>query len=233
MVNNKDYIFHKNDCSNKSASPFTTPSEFHKRGKSSSNSQKWQCKYYKRITNVLPSRANCTNYNQKRNDILPLFAKLLISRTPVKRTCSILNITPSTYYNKLEWLYKRCLEFNERYEIQASKKIKPYRIWLNTDAMVYYLNNIRTRGKGGRNYKDIEEQRFPTYLIISSDMDTRYVFRTDIAYDWNVSLESLKCDTELYKEDHLNDFTQKNARLRFPYYPQPPVRRLLMNTKTV
>lgn len=89
--------------------------------------------------------------------------------------------------------------------------------------MIYYLNNIRIHGKGGRNYEDVEEQRFPTYIIVSSDMDSRYVFRTDIAYDWNVSLDSIKYDTEFYKEDHLNDFAQKNARLRYAYYPQPPV----------
>lgn len=89
--------------------------------------------------------------------------------------------------------------------------------------MVYYLNNVRMRGKGGRDYDDAEEQRFPTYLIVSSDMNFRYVFRTDIAFDWNVSIDDVKNDTELYKEDHLYDFSQKNARLRFPYYPQAPV----------
>lgn len=223
LLDTNDYKFHKEDCPNIELTPFIASNEFYKRGKSSSKSQKWQCKSCKKITNVLPSRNICTNYHQKRNDILPLFAKLLISRTPVKRTCDILSVTPTTYYNKLEWLYKKCLEFNERHETQAFKKLELNRVWVNTDAMIYYLNNVRMHGKGGKDYDDVEEQRFPTYLIVSSDMDSRYVFRTDIAFDWNASLDILKSDTELYKEDHLYDFSQKNARLRFSYYPQPPV----------
>lgn len=223
MVDNKDYVFHREDCPKKDLTPFDNPKDFYKRGKSTGKSQKWQCKLCKKITNELPERANSSNYHQKRNDILPRFSDLLISRTPVSRACNILGVSPSTYYNKLEWLYKKCLEFNERHETQAFKKLDFESAWINTDSMIYYLNNVRMRGKGGDNYDEVEEQKFPTQLIVSSDVDTRYVFRSDVAYDWNVTINDIADDTIIYREDHLDAFARKNARLRYSYFPVPPV----------
>ncbi|HEY5563806.1 MAG TPA: hypothetical protein VIK72_18980 [Clostridiaceae bacterium] len=68
MVNNNDYVFHTEECPDKDNSPLIEPNKFYRRGKSSSNSQKWQCKSCKKITNVLPSRANCTSYNQTKSE---------------------------------------------------------------------------------------------------------------------------------------------------------------------
>lgn len=44
-------------------------------------------------------------------------------------------------------------------------------------------------------------------------MKSRYVLRTDIAYDWNFTIDDLALDTLLYKDDHLHEFSKKNARL--------------------
>ncbi|WP_346886143.1 hypothetical protein [Clostridium sp. UBA4395] len=52
--------------------------------------------------------------------------KLILSRTPVTRICEILDIGSSTYYNKLAWLYRRCLESLERYEGKKLMKILLY-----------------------------------------------------------------------------------------------------------
>ncbi|MBU3141918.1 hypothetical protein [Clostridium sp. CF012] len=122
-------------------------------------------------------------YHQKKNDIIPLFAKLLLNRTPVKRSCEILQVSPTTYYNKLEWLYKKCLEFLDSHERKAFENHTFERIWLNTDKMVYSLNNVRRCGKGGTRYDDVEELKFPTYIVVSGDSNLKYIFRADIAYD--------------------------------------------------
>jgi hypothetical protein len=68
------YEFHKEPCATSDLNPFNEPKAFYKRGKSSSNSQKYLCKICKKITNVLPTKRECTTYHQKRNDILPDFA---------------------------------------------------------------------------------------------------------------------------------------------------------------
>lgn len=217
-----EYNFHREQCNLKETTPFLNVDNFKKRGKSSSNSIKWQCKLCGKMTNVLPLREENFGYHQKRNDIIPLFAKLLLNRTPIKRSCEILQVSPTTYYNKLEWLYKKCLEFLDSHERKAFENHTFERIWLNTDKMVYSLNNVRRRGKGGTRYDDVEELKFPTYIVVSGDSNSKYIFRADVAYDWNITQEEITSDTKLLKEDHLYDFACKNAKYRFSYCPQAP-----------
>ncbi len=100
------------------------------------------------MTNVLPSQRESFAYHQKRNDVLLSLAQCLVNRTPVKRTCEILQIGSETYYAKLEWLYKKCLEFLERHEAKAFASKKYGVMWLNTDKMIYFLNNVRKKGSG-------------------------------------------------------------------------------------
>lgn len=219
-----DYQFHKHGCAVDYATPFENRSLFYKQGKSSGKSQRWQCKTCKKITNVLPNRKQTFTFNQKRNDILPNFAKCLINRTPVTRTCEILNISPKTYYHKLEWLYRRCLEFLERHETQAFENQQFDSIWLNTDQMIYYLNNVRKKGQSDGRYVNIEDTKYPTYVVISGDINSNYIFRSDVSYDWHISLNDIEQDTKLYKDDHLNKFARKHARLRFSYAPQHPTK---------
>lgn len=216
------YQFHYDNCLNNISTPYTIPKNFYHKGRSTSKSDKWQCKKCKKNTNTLPSREISTNYHQQRNEVLPLFFKMLIRKVPVKRTCEILEINPTTYYGKLEWFYKRCLEFLERHETKPLKTKTFDRMWINTDNMVYYLNNIRKKGKGGDDYEDVEEQIFKTHITISGDTHSQYIFRADINYNFNVNIEDIEEDTLKYKEDHLCEYQSKNGAYRFPYCPQPP-----------
>ncbi|MFE4813566.1 insertion element protein [Peribacillus simplex] len=215
------YQFHKVDCVKKELTPFNHKESFYTRGKSTSNSQKYQCKSCKKMTNVLPTTKECTTYHQQRNDILPLFAELVTNKTPVSRVIEILDIGAETYYHKLEWLYKKCLEFQARHEIKL-KEIDFKEVWINTDKMMYLLNNLRRKNAGSKHLMEEEEKQFPTYVVISSDILSRYVFRSDVAYNWDISLEDINEHTIKYKDDHLHLFAQKYGHLRFPHSPQPP-----------
>ncbi|WP_062350029.1 hypothetical protein [Bacillus kwashiorkori] len=217
-----DYVFHREGCSNEDVTPFINQKSFYQRGTSSGGSKKWQCKECKKITNVLPNREQKFTYHQKKNDILPTFAKMLLNRMPVSRTCEALDISPKTYYHKLEWLYRRCLEFLERHEQKPLKTMEFKSLWLNTDKLIYNLNNVRKKGHGGLRYDNLEDKLMQTHIVVTGDIDSGYIFRSDVAYDWRVSLEDIHRDTLYYKEDHLYGFSRKNARLRFSHSPQPP-----------
>lgn len=218
-----EYQFHKEDCSNSDFTPFNEPKAFYKRGKSTSNSQRFQCKECKKFTNVLPNQRQSSTYHKKRNDVMPMFAKLLLNRTPVTRTCEILGIGRGTYYDKLEILYRRCLEFLKKNETRPLKNIKFDEMWLNSDRMIYHLNNVRKKGQGDSRFKGIEELQLPTSVIITSDVFSRYVFRSDVAYDWDISLDDVEQDTLSFKEDHLSEFAKRNARFgEYSYLPQSP-----------
>lgn len=212
-----DYQFHHEYCIIQDDTPFNKPTSFQKRGKSSSNSQKYICKTCKKMTNVLPDGRETFSYHQKRNDILPDFFMQLVNRTPVSRTLELLNIGASTYYNKLEWVHRRCLEFLERHETKKLKEIEFDTLWLNTDKFIYFLNNIRKKGYG-TDYSEQERLQLATHIVATVDARSRYAFRTDLAYDYDVKPEDIVEDIKLYKEDKLDSFVQKNARYRFSYY---------------
>ena len=204
------YEFHKDGCVD-SNTYFENPKSFYKRGKASSNAQIIQCKTCKKYTNILPDKSQTTSYDQKRNDILPMFAQHLINRVPVSSTCKILGIGRSTYYSKLEWLYRCCLEFLETHETKKFAQKTFNRIWLNTDMMMYYLNNVRKKGQP-KTRGTISEKHLQTQTVVTADSTSRYVLRADIAYDWNIDFEQIKTDTELYKDDHLSSELRKNAK---------------------
>ena len=154
---------------------------------------------------------------------MPIFAKLLLNRTPVSRTCEILGIGRGTYYDKLEILYGRCLEFTEKHESKPLSEKHFKEMWLNTDKMTYHLNNVRKKGQGGSSYNGIEDPQFPTYVIVTADVISRYVFRCDVAYDWDITPNDIAVDTALMKEDHISEFAKKHARFgEYSHYPQPP-----------
>ncbi|WP_195990328.1 hypothetical protein [Clostridium sp. D53t1_180928_C8] len=89
---------------------------------------------------------------------------LILSRTPVTRICEILDIGSSTYYNKLEWLYRRCLEFLERYEDKKLKNTHFDTLWLNTDKFTYHLNNVIKKGHGKNSILEKRNRCFPQAL---------------------------------------------------------------------
>lgn len=70
---------------------------------------------------------------------MPSFVEHLINRVPVSSTCKILGIGRSTYYSKLEWLYRCCLEFLETHETKQFAKMTFPRIWLNTDIRLFRM----------------------------------------------------------------------------------------------
>ena len=221
-----EYDFHKGDCKYDGTTPITDKSHFYKRGKSKSNSQKYQCKECKKYTNVLPTKRESTTYHQKRNDVLPLFSKFLLNKVSVRRTCDMLDIGMKTYYTKLEWLYRCCLELLDKHETKGFQHKTYKEIWLNTDKMQYNLNNIRRKGKGSFDSSFMDDSTLQTHVVITADVQSRYVFRSDVAYDWDCSFEELEKDTLMYREDHIMwiSFCRKNDRFRMSSYPQLPTK---------
>jgi len=150
-----------------------------------------------------------------------MFAKLLVNKTSINRTCEILCNAKGTYYQKLEWLYRCCLEFLETREAKQLAQQSFDQMWLNTDKLYYVLNNVLKRGQGKNSSRHMDEKQLPTYIIATADASSNCVFRSDIAYDWDISLDKIEDETQLYKEDHLNGFPRRNDR--YAKYSHSPV----------
>jgi hypothetical protein len=89
--------------------------------------------------------------------------------------------------------------------------------------MFYYLGNVGKKNSGSKYLLEQEEKQFPTHVLISSDIFSRYVFRADVDYDWDITLDEISEQTKMCKDDHLHTFAQKYGHLKFPFAPQPPI----------
>lgn len=49
-------------------------------------------------------------------------------------------------------------------------------LWLDTDKMIYNLNNVRKKGHGSLRYDNVEDKLMQTQIIVSGDVDTGYIF---------------------------------------------------------
>ncbi|MDD2534109.1 MAG: hypothetical protein PHC86_05365 [Eubacteriales bacterium] len=218
----KIYEFHHPGCSNAAANPLDNIDLFYRKGITTGKCRKYQCKECMKSTNVRPELHERHNFRQKRNDVLVPLMTQLFTKNNVKGMMENLDMGASTFYHKLEWLYRKCLEFNAIYEAGPLKSKTFDELWLNTDSLIYNLNNIRMRGHGVYNPKNKLDKLPATNIIGSADLKSGYVFRLDIAYDSKVSLEQIEEDTKNFHCDHSNFFLRKNERLSYPFCPQPP-----------
>ena len=104
-----------------------------------------------------------------------MFAKMVVGRVSVSRTLDILGIELEPTIISWSGLYRRCLEFLERYETQPLQTKKFNEMWLNTDKMHYYLNNVRKKGQGSKKYTGFEDLNMQTYIVVSAEVLSRYV----------------------------------------------------------
>lgn len=79
------------------------------------------------------------------------------------------------------------------------------------DNLIYSLNNVRKKGHDGLRYDNLEDKLMQTHIIVTGDVDIGYIFRSDVAYDWLITLGDISEDTQYYREDHLYEFSRKNS----------------------
>lgn len=96
-------------------------------------------------------------------------------------------------------------------------------MWLNTDKLMYILNNVRKKGESSKNKLISEEKQLPTQIVVTADESSLYVFRADVCYDWNITKDQIHFDTDIYKDDHLNSFLSKNGKFtKYGVHPMIP-----------
>lgn len=219
-----EYKFHNTTCS-LTTTPFDKSNTFIMFGKTSAGSTRYKCKECSKTTSVKPSVKESHSYGQKRNDVVLSIFDDIIRRTPIRQICDKNDITPTTFYNKIEFIYQKCLEFLERHESKLSS-IEFNDLYLTSDGFMYSLNNTRRKGKGGSKQSGHEKANANeaiTNMIATGDVLSHYVFRADISYDSSIRLEDIESDTQLLHCDHTYSYLRKNERIqKYSYKPQPP-----------
>ena len=220
----KIYQFHKQGCSCNDT-PDENSNAFVKNGIAKSGAIRYKCKTCDKNTNVNKDITKNFNYLKKRNDVLVPMMNDIMYHMPVTKICERNNISPLTFYRKLEIIYQKCLEFLERNEAKLSS-MKFDDLYLVTDTFEYTLNNIRKKGFGNSKknfYEKAEAKEAKTSMTATADVISNYVFRADLSYDTNISLANIEEDTKEYHCDHTYLYLRKNQRIQsYSYHPQPP-----------
>ena len=213
--------YHHEGCQHAQETPRTHPKSFYKRGKSKVGTQRYQSKTCKKTTNEQPKQNQSFSYHQQRHEeVFNLFHDMM-NRTPVVGTLRKNNIGAGTYYHKMEWIYRKCLEFLERHETTVLENKEFSSLYLNTDALLYHLNYKRLKSNGSK-IKRKDDKLPTTHVYTTADVLSGYIFRADVAYDFNITLEEIEQDTHTYFCDHTASYLRKNERLYHEYAPQPP-----------
>lgn len=161
-LTNKEYDFHKIKCINSDKNPFDNKEYFYIRGRSSSDSVKYQCKHCKKITNVLPDNIDFAKYYQQQRDYLQEMLQMIINRLTMNEICSRLKISHKTYYHKIELISNQCSQFQIKHEDNYFRNRKLDNLYVNS--------NVYGSGKANQKWK----------MIASCDFLTGYIYRNDI-----------------------------------------------------
>jgi len=191
-------LFCTNDlCINFKLSIIESPNSYYKFGKTTEN-QRYQCKACQKTFSTGNKRRT-----QRRSEINKSLYKALMNKMSVKRCCEFLEISPQTYYRKIDWLYEQALGFVRERERKLMKNLQISRLYLSTDRQVHMSNWTQRNDK--RNTELL--------ALGTADNISGYVFGWHFNFDPLVSPQQIENETA-----ELNDYDKsvpfrKHARL--------------------
>jgi len=116
------------ECANHYVSVHHSPQSYSKFGSTTGN-QRFQCKQCKKTFSTGTKRRK-----QKPSEVNKQPYSLLMNKVPIKRCCEILDISPPTFYHKLDWLYEQAQGFIRERKLLSSFEAE--RLYLSTDRQV-------------------------------------------------------------------------------------------------
>ena len=172
-----EYKFHRTGCSMEGMDPCHHPDKFRSRGNSSAGGKKYQCKECKKITTLkarpLKAKPSQGVFGDERNDDkgIDKMVKLIMSRKTVTQICSALEVSPVTYYHKLQDL--AVFLRNRRKEKENTH------FSIRTTAPIYIDVDIRP-------CSDEDEGK---NVIVSCDFLTGYIYAVSLCVNSREKLE--------------------------------------------
>lgn len=187
------------ECENHSADLRQHKDNYQSFGHTKSGSARYRCKLCRTTFSVgKPTRG------QKKPSKTTEVYNLLVNKLVIRRACNVANISPSTLYGKLDYLYEQCLAFvgnRERRMMNGDFNIKP--LFIGVDRQEYVLNWTKAS-----NRKNIRLS-----AVGSADNRTGYVFGMDLNYDDNANVNTINGDAHQIQDIHRDAPFRRHARL--------------------
>lgn len=155
-------------CPNGSRDVAAHPKDYHRFGRSAAGTARYRCKLCRRTFTTDPKPAAKQRLTHKNKAIY----RHLVNKSPFKRICEIVEISPPTLYRKIEFLHAQALAFAANRERQLAD-LAIHRLYIACDRQEFTLNWTNTRDKRNVILK----------AIASVDMDSGYVFGMHTNFD--------------------------------------------------
>lgn len=151
-------------------------------GKTKSGSRRYRCKACGKTFSI-----GGVTLRQRKPHLNKLIFKLLMNKSPFRRICEVVDISPKTLYDKINFLYQQCQTFagNRERRLLAGMPIR--RVYVGVDRQNYMLNWTNRWDK----------RNIILYAIGSADNKTGYVFGMHLNFD--PILDSKKIEQEAVK----------------------------------
>ena len=167
-------------CGNHRRSVTEAPDEYHAFGKTAAGAQRYRCKGCG--STLSASRKSTTGQQQSHKN--RLIFSLLMNKSPFRRICEIADISPSTLYNRIDFIHRQCLAFAGEREREMLMGIELPRLHISLDRQDYVVN-----------WGDRKDKRNITLTAMgSADNLTGYVFGMNLNFDGSLNPESIEQD---------------------------------------
>jgi transposase-like protein len=138
----KDLYCPDSECPNYGVSVTAGPSHYYNKGKSDAKSIRYEC----RSCGKSISEQTSTTVKQRKADVNGLIFKLLVNKMPFLRICEVAEVSISTLYDKIDFIYKQCVTFSASHE-QNLMALNIDRLAISIDRQDYMINWSDTADK--------------------------------------------------------------------------------------
>ncbi|MFC1502737.1 hypothetical protein ACFL53_00040 [Pseudomonadota bacterium] len=176
----KDLSCPNESCVNHKVTISESSEQYYRYG-STNMSQRYQCKKCKKTFSTSSKRRK-----QRRSEINRRLYEELMNKAPVQRILEKLDISPSTFYHKVDWLHEQAMGFVRERELKLIESLSADRLYLSTDRQVLATNWITRKDK--RNTELLG--------IATADNRSGYVFGWHFNYDHRLEPQEIENETK-------------------------------------
>ncbi|MDP2071748.1 hypothetical protein [Methylotenera sp.] len=167
-------------CCNHFQSVSDAPDAYQAFGKTAAGAQRYRCKD---CGTTLSVQTKSTSGQQQSHKNRTIFS-LLMNKSPFRRICEVADISPSTLYNRIDFLHRQCLAFAGEREREKLLGIDIQRLHVSIDRQDYVVNWSNR----------IDKRNVTLTAMGSADNLTGFVFGMNLNFDGNLNPEVTEID---------------------------------------
>ena len=159
-----------------------TEGRYKRAGKTSQGSQRYQCLECGKTFSVSARVTLRQRYPRLNTQVMAL----LLNKSPLSRICEVLDISPKTLYNRIDFIHEQCLVFAAKKEKELPAIAKGKKLYISVDRQDYIVNWSRRK----------DRRNLQLRAIGSADLNSGYVFGMHLNFDPSLERDEIEGDAE-------------------------------------